>query len=305
MTNTGAWRSITVITPAEAADLAELFHGEPEEHFGRPPITVVSYEPGVTPRARREAFREVYQAIVARVGEPTLYGGSAYGPNVRWRDDSRLVLLAGDRFGAALAVHRPEPLEYEEHRIFEWGGAWSADEPHDFDLLPYVWQLYRNGPGRRPPVRAGGRTAASWDHLECALGLMLAAWAEQLPVQVPGEWAGLTIRSSRDRGRQLTVGYSPDEGLGVAIDDRDAEQGPQREREMRARGWQTRDKGWWQSAFPDTEAGAAAAAARLAVMELRARGALAPDELMADDVGVNDRGELWLPGLGIRTSLPS
>ncbi|MGW7364600.1 hypothetical protein ACWGI8_14515 [Streptomyces sp. NPDC054841] len=299
--STGASRTAGVTTPAAAAELAQQLHDAPEGHFGRPPVEVVSYRPGATPVERREAFREVYDALVARIGEPTLYGGSARGPGVRWRDDSRLVLLSGDRFGARLSVHRPEELEDEERRRFEWGGAWSVDEPEDFDLLPYSWQLYRNGPGARPVARPGARLASRWDHLETALELMLAAWAEQLPVQVPGDWAGFTIRCSRDWGRDLVVSYSPGEGLGVAVDDRDAEQGPERERQMRERGWQTRDKGWWQSAFPDSEEGAAAAAARLAVGELRARGAVTPDELVARDVGVNDRGELWLPGLGIRT----
>ncbi|MGW1883090.1 hypothetical protein [Streptomyces sp. NPDC001970] len=301
MTNTGASKTITVRTPEEAAVLAEQLHDAPGGHFGRPPVTVVAYETGATPVERREDFRVVYDAIVARIGEPTLYGGSAQGPSVRWRDGRRLVLLSGDRFGARLSVHRPEALEAEELRNFECGGAWSTAEPHDFDLLPFCWQLYRGGPGERPATRPGARLAGCWEHLEAALELMLAAWVEQLPVQVPGDWAGFTILSSRDWGRHLVVSYSPDEGLGVAVDDRDAQQGPERELQMRAHGWQTSDRGWWQSAFLEADERSAGAAARLTVAELRGRGAVSPDELVARDVGVNDRGELWLPGLGIRT----
>ncbi|MFE7774655.1 hypothetical protein ACFU5O_12250 [Streptomyces sp. NPDC057445] len=301
MTNTGASKTIAVSSPEEAAWLGRQLYDAPEEHFGRPPVTVVSYGPGAGRMERREAFREVYDAIVARIGEPTLYGGSAQGPSIRWRDDRRLVLLSGDRFGARLSVHRPEALEAEEYRSFEWSGAGSAAEPHDFDLLPYVWQLYRGGTGERPVTRPGARLAGCWEHLETGLELMLAAWAEQLPVQVPGDWAGFMILSRRDRGRHVVVSYSPGEGLGVAVDDRDAEQGPERERQMMMRGWQTSDRGWWQSAFLEADEGSAAAAARLTVAELRARGAVSPEELEARDVSVNDRGELWLPGLGIRT----
>ncbi|MFC5804829.1 hypothetical protein [Streptomyces formicae] len=306
MTDTGASHTgeseiITVGTPAEAARLAELLHDGPEAHFGRPPVTVVSYGARTAPVQRREAFREVYEAIVARIGEPTLYGGSTRGPSIRWRDGRRLVLLAGDRFGAGLSVHRPETLEDEEHRRFAWGGAWSAAEPQDVDLLPYSWQLYRSGPGERPAARPAAPLAGSWEHLERALGLMLAAWAEQLPVQVPGEWAGFTLVSGRDPLRQLVVSYSPDEGLAVAVDDRDAGQGPEHARQMWERGWHTHDRGWWQSAFPETHEASPAVTARLTVTELRTRGAVAPDELTAQDIGVNNRGELWLPGLGIRT----
>ncbi|MFD5424117.1 hypothetical protein [Streptomyces sp. NPDC127084] len=258
------------------------------------------YEPGASTLARREAFREVYGAIAGRVGEPTLYGGSAQGPNVRWRDDRRMLLLSGDRFGVRLSVHHTELLEEEEYRSFAWCGISSPTGSHDFDLLPYSWQLYRNGPGERPVARSGSRLAGCWEHLEIALELMLGAWAEQLPVQLPGEWAGFTVLSSRDPGRELVVSYSPDEGLSVAVDDRDTDQGPGRERQMRGRGWQARDRGWWQSVFHEVFENAARLAARLTVTELRARGAVAPDDLVVRDVGVNDRGELWLPGLGIR-----
>ncbi|MFF7716953.1 hypothetical protein ACIOWI_25415 [Streptomyces sp. NPDC087659] len=293
--------SSTAAAAAAAARLAEHLHEEPRDHLGGPPVAVVCHPPEATRLERREAFREVYGPIVAAIGEPTLYGGSAWGPSVRWRDEDRLVLLSGDRFRVTLSVHRPEELERGEHRCFTWGGAWSADEPHDFDLLPYSWQLYRGGPGEWPGERPDHRLAGDWQQLESALELLLAAWAEQLPVQVPGDWAGFTVVADRDPGRDLVVSYSPGEGLGVAVDDRDTEQGPERDRLMRACGWQGHDRGWWHSAFPEAAESSPAAAARLAVTELRTRGAAGPQELSAREAGVDDRGELWLPGLGIRT----
>ncbi|MEU2158677.1 hypothetical protein ABZ532_27325 [Streptomyces sp. NPDC019396] len=302
MTDTGASRTIAVSSPGEAAGLAWHLYDEAGGYAGQPPVPVVSYEPGAGVLARREALRDVYGAIVDRVGEPTLYGGSAQGPNVRWRDDSRLLLLSGDRFGARLSVHHTEILEAEEYRSFAWGDIWSPAGAGDFDLLPYSWQLYRNGPGERPVTRAGAWLAGCWEHLEKALELMLGAWAEQLPVQLPGDWAGFTILSGRDPGRELVVSYNPDEGLGVAVDDRDSGQGPERERQMRGRGWHARDRGWWQSVFHEVYENAARLAARLTVTELRARGAVTPDDLVVRDMGVSDRGELWLPGLGIRMS---
>jgi hypothetical protein len=237
---------------------------------------------------------------VARIGEPTLYGGSAEGPNVRWRDGSRLVLLAGSRNRAQLSVHSTDALEHEERRTFEYGGAWSADEPHDFNFLPYAWQLDRSGPGERPIERPGGRMASSLEHFESALELLLAAWVEQLPVQVGEDWASFCVTSGADRGRQLLVSFSLADGLHVSIDDRDGEDSPERAQLMRSRGWQFRDRGWWQTDFEDPERAEVSAVARLAVRELRARGSKEPEELRARDVSCKDRGELWLPGLGIR-----
>ncbi|TLQ43593.1 hypothetical protein [Streptomyces marianii] len=300
-TTTSAGSAAETAVIAEIAEIAEHLHGSPREHLGGPPVAIVHHRPEATRLERREAFREVYGPIVATIGEPTLYGGSAWGPSVRWRDEGRLVLLSGDRFRVTLSVHRPEELERGEHHCFTWGGARSAGEPHDFDLLPYSWQLYRGGPGEWPGERPDHRLAGDWEQWESALELLLAAWAEQLPVQVPGDWAGITVVADRDPGRDLVVSYSPGEGLEVAIDDRDAPQGPERDRLMRECGWHGHDRGWWHSAFPEADERSAAAAARLAISELRSRGAAGPQELAAREAGVDDRGELWLPGLGIRT----
>ncbi|WP_327326244.1 hypothetical protein OG735_29940 [Streptomyces sp. NBC_01210] len=289
-----------ILSPGGAAELALMLHDAPDPHFDQPPVQVLAYDPGASLRDRREGFREVYDAIVARIGEPTLYGGSAEGPNVRWRDSRRLVVLTGDRRRAQLSVHDTDTLEDEERRTFEWGGAWSADEPHDFDFLPYIWQLDRSGPGERPIERPGGRMASSLEHFETALALLLAAWVEQLAVQVGEDWASFSVTSGADRGRQLLISYALEDGLHVSVDDRDGEDSPERDRLMRSRGWHSRDRGWWQADFAEPERGEVAAVARLAITELRARGTKEPEELRARDVSCKDRGELWLPGLGIR-----
>ncbi len=289
-----------ILTPGEAADFALTLHDAPEAWIGRGPVPVLAYGPGASLRDRREAFREVYEAIVARIGEPTLYGGSADGPNIRWRDGARTVLLAGNRHRAELSVHPTDSLEADERRTFAWGGAWSADEPHDFDLLPYLWQLDRSGPGERPVEHPGGRTASSLEHFESALELMLAAWVEQLSVQVGDDWAGFCLTSGADRGRQLQISYSRPDGLHVSVDDRDGEDTHERAQVMLSRGWQSRDRGWWQAEFPEPERPETREAARLALAELRARGTKEPHELRARDVSCKDRGELLLPGLGIR-----
>lgn len=289
-----------ILPPYAAAEFARVLHDTPDQHFGRAPVPVLSYAPGASLRDRREAFREVYEAIVDLIGEPTLYGGSTQGPNVRWRDDRRLVLLAGDLHRAQLSVHHTDTLEHDERRTFEWGGAWSPDEPHDFDLLPYCWQLDRSGPGVRPIDRPGTRFASSLEHFESALGLLLSAWVEQLPVQVGGDWATFRVTSAADRGRLLMVSFSLEDGLHASIDDRDGEDTPERAQLMLSRGWQSRDRGWWQTELESPDRADAAALARLVITELRARGTKEPDELRARDASCRDRGELWLPGLGIR-----
>ncbi|MFI1015569.1 hypothetical protein [Streptomyces sp. NPDC020965] len=289
-----------ILMPGEAAEFALTLHDTPEDHVGRAPVPVLAHEPDASLRERRESFRAVYEAIVGRIGEPTLYGGSAGGPNVRWRDARRTVLLAGNRHRAQLSVHETDSLEYDEMRTFAWGGAWAADEPHDFDLLPYLWQLDRSGPGERPVERTAGRTASSLEHFESALELMLAAWVEQLPVQVGGDWAGFCLTSAADRGRQIQISYALVDGLHVSIDDRDGEETPEYAGLMRSRGWHSRDRGWWQAEFPEPERAQTTEVARLAVAELRARGTREPKDLRARDVSCKDRGELLLPGLGIR-----
>jgi hypothetical protein len=44
---------------------------------------------------------------------------------------------------------------------------------------------------------------------------------------------------------------------------------------------------------------AAATLARLIVTDLRARGAVCPDEVTAWDISAGDDGDLWVPGIGV------
>jgi hypothetical protein len=290
----------TALTPADAAEFARMLHDAPGPHLGRAPVPVLVHEPGTTPAGRRGALQVVYDAIVARIGEPTLYGGSAAGPSVRWRDGHRILLLAGDAQQVGLSVHDTLTLEAEERRAFEWRGPWSGGQPYDQAFLPYVWQLDRSGPGERPTAGPGSRLATDLTQFQYGLELLLGAWVEQLAVQVGTDWASFCLTSSADRGRQLLVSYSVEDGLHASIDDRDGENNDDRARMMLSRGWQSRDRGWWQTDFTDPGRESAAALAALVVTELYARGTRVPEELRARDVSCKDRGELWLPGLGIR-----
>ncbi len=290
------------LTPVESAEFARALHTSPGPlpGAGTAPFPVVVHRPGASLAERRESLREVYRAIVARLGEPTLYGGSAYGPRVRWRDGRRTVLLSGDQQSVGLSVHDTATLECEEHRVFAWGGTGRDDAPYDTGFLPYVWQLDRGGPGERPVEAPPARCAASLDHFGSSLELLLAAWIEQLPVQVGTDWASFCLTSAADRGRQLVVSFSVEDGLHAAIDDRDAPWDELRTRTMRDRGWQSHDRGWWQTEYPVPDRPETAALARLVITELRARGTGAPEELRARDISCKDNGDMRLPGLGIR-----
>lgn len=287
--------------PGTAAAFARALHETPGDFIGRDPVPVLSFEPGASLRDRREAFGAVYGAIVARTGEPTLHGGSARGPDIRWRDPRRTVLLSGAGTWALLSVHDTDLLEAAERRSFDWGGAWSPAEPHDVGLLPYLWRLDRSGPGEPPADYPTGRPVAGLDHFASALELLLAAWVEQLPVQVGDDWAAFTLTSSADRGRRFHLSYARGDGLLVSVDDRDGGDSPERGDLMRSRGWHSHDRGWWQAEFPDPDRPHTAEAARTVLAELYARGTSAPSQLRVRDASCRDRGTLLLPGLGIRT----
>lgn len=79
---------------AQAGDMAETLFAL--SGAGPEPVTVLTYPAGADRLARREALRPVYEAIVARIGAPTLLGGSVRGPSVRWCTRERLLLLSGD-----------------------------------------------------------------------------------------------------------------------------------------------------------------------------------------------------------------
>ncbi|GGV99163.1 hypothetical protein GCM10010230_24620 [Streptomyces narbonensis] len=288
--------------PAGAAAHARAMRDRPDTYVDVPAVPVASYPPGAGRVVRREAVRPVYAAVVAEIGEPTLYGGSAAGPSVRWHTGSHVVLLAGGPQGATLSVHTASDLHGREYSVVESGSVgWRAEQPHGFDTLPYLWLLHR-GPERDWPAFRwdGHHTAASWEHLESSLELLLDSWMEQLPVQMPGDWASFIVGCSRDWPRHLRVGYSQDPGrLSLMVDHRTTADAPGLEETMRERGWQVCDRGWWRAEFADQDPDAARSAARLLVADVRARGSVCPDELVAWEVTVNDHGRLWLPGIGM------
>ncbi|MFF8413978.1 hypothetical protein [Streptomyces omiyaensis] len=288
--------------PLDAAVHARALRERPDAHLGAPAVLVAPCPPGAGRAARREALRPVYAALVAELGEPTLYGGSAAGPSVRWHTGTHVVLLAGGPRGATLSVHTASDLHGREYAVVESGSAGRRpEEPHGFDALPYLWLLHR-GPERDWPAFRwdGHHTAASWEHLESSLGLLLDSWMEQLPVQIPGDWASFVVGCARDWPRRLLVGYSQDRGeLSLMVDHRTTPEEPGVEEAMRERGWQVRERGWWRAVFAEEDPAAAGSAARLLVADVRGRGSVCPDELVAWELTVNDRGRLWLPGIGM------
>lgn len=69
---------------------------------------------------------------------------------------------------------------------------------------------------------------------------------------------------------------------------------------MAGRGWHDRIMGWWQRDFYDLGAEGPAAAARMAVEEIRLRGVDSPAQLGMAEVRCEGGGLLTLPGLALR-----
>lgn len=261
-------------------------------------VLLLEHPAAATLLARRELFAAVLDAVAGVIGGPTLYGGSAESHDVRWRNDIRTLTLRGDNREIWFESHGTEELDAEEARAFEWGGAWSESEPHDFDFLPYLWQLDRQGPGDNPDFYPGGRLAAALTHWQDALTLLFAALLEQLPAQLGAEWLGFKINNTEDFDRMIMVSVD-DKGLVVQVDDRDGDDSEAAAELMRARGWQRRERHWWRAEFTEPTSAAAAAAARVIVADVHARGARLPDQLGATDISCADNGYLRLTGLGI------
>ncbi|MFF0109241.1 hypothetical protein [Streptomyces hirsutus] len=166
---------------------------------------------------------------MARIGWPTLLGGTTHGPSVRWSNRERTLLLSGDHGEATPSAHQAKAFTQDEFSSLDSG------------RLPYAWQLDRHGPGHDHGwTFTGHATADGWAAEERLAG-MLASWAEHMPVQAPGDWAGFKLWASRDWGRTMIVAFEPSEThreFHAAIQDRDHEQTPERAAEMRARGRQ-------------------------------------------------------------------
>ncbi|WP_405576512.1 hypothetical protein [Streptomyces sp. NBC_01092] len=288
-----------------AGEIAETLFNTPGA-LAPEPVTVLAYPDGAGRLARREALRPVYEAIVARIGAPTLLGGSASGPSVRWCTRERILLLSGDHTHAELSVHDADRFVDEEWKTFDRTKPGRKGQPHAFDALPYTWQLDRKGPGNATSWTFNGIfVAGSWDHAVTGLELMLAAWVEQYPVQAPGDWIGFNLWTARDWRRDMIVSYTPaDHGreLAVCIHDRGSEQTAERQAQMGERGWHTlTDHQWWRTELPETDPDGPRLIAELMIAECRARRATCPDELRAHDISAGDNGDLWLTGLGLPT----
>ncbi|GAA4153299.1 hypothetical protein GCM10022285_66880 [Streptomyces tunisiensis] len=275
----------------DAADLAESLLTHDNADLERP-FTILTHRRTNSLIERREALRPLYEAIVARIGQPTLLGGTAHGPSVRWNGSERILLLSGDHSKAVLCVHEAQAFVQEEYSRFDSGG------------LPYTWQLDRHGPGHDHGWTFNGHAAANgWTQTEERLAGMLASWAEHMPLQAPGDWVSFKLWASRDWGRTMIVSFEPAQTNSesyACIDDRDHEQTPERAAQMRARGWQdVDDTGRWYTRLPETDPAAPATLARLIVTDLRARGTVSSHEVSAWDISAGDRGELWVPGIGV------
>ncbi|GAB2811965.1 hypothetical protein GCM10022221_06850 [Actinocorallia aurea] len=272
-----------------AADLAEQML---EESYYLP-RTIVEYPAGAGTVERREALRPVYDAIVARIGEPTLLCATAGGPSVRWARRTDTLLLAGDRTAATLVcVDTGQFIEKEREELLNTYAAFPPHEP------PYLWRLDRGGPGVTAYRRYHGRTETevNWDEFGDALTRVLESFVEHMPVQAGDGYAAFKLRGG---GRNILLNHDPrDKGeeLCAIVEDR----GPEGEDVMRARGWRTTDR-WnrWRIDLPEADPGAPAEIARVVIAELRGRGVHGPASVRAHDATAGDIGDLWIPGLGV------
>ncbi|MFB8169437.1 hypothetical protein ACFC60_15970 [Kitasatospora purpeofusca] len=266
---------------------------------------------------RRAVFGEIYRAVCAVLGEPTLFGGGPDGPDVRWREageDGRLLRLRCEGRRVRLETEPAAAFEEGEYSTFEWGGPGGADGPGDFPLLPYSWQLHlpHQAPGGTADHLPGGRLALSVPQLREGLECLFAAWIEQLPVQRPGEKAVFTIAAPQISGG-LSVTYSTVKGVLLRVGPRPGDQA-EVTAAMTADGWEPsgrRFKAEWRTPTEET----ARQVAALIAAELTARGisgdsgfGLGPGHVTARRPGIGlspqlaAHGFLRVTGLGLETS---
>ncbi|MER0476898.1 hypothetical protein ABR737_00765 [Streptomyces sp. Edi2] len=281
------------------AEIAErLYHEPAASDFNRPPIPIrADITRKATPGPRTHATRDVLSILVDHIGPPTLYGGSAHGPNIRWRTDTQTLLLDHGVAGLQLSVHRTSDLERREAAVFQRGVGDGPGQEPSFSSLPYLWQLYRGGPDAVPTSLPAAPPAPDWQRLEEALASLMHAWLQQLPTQVDDDAAAFNIVNHADGDRILSVICGARDDVTLLIDDQDAPHDRHHQTMMMRRGWDAPVLGWWQAFYEPTSA---ASAARHVVTELRLRGARTPHDLGADQISCADEGLLVLPGLGIR-----
>ncbi|MGW2404097.1 hypothetical protein ACWCXK_06165 [Streptomyces sp. NPDC001739] len=283
------------------ANLAERLYVSPSESdLQRHPVPLHKYGGAPVGALRRDFTAHALDAIVDRIGQPTSYGGSTAGPVVRWRDVHRTLLLDSGAEGLQLSVRRTAALEAMERASFE--GTEDADPAFYYSRLPYLWQLYLEGTSDElPPLPAVPR-APDWSWLKESLKALLDAWWEQLPPQIGQDTAGFNIVPRGEHQgtfSTLSVLCSQADGVLLLVDDREVPGGTPREA-MAGRGWHDRTMGWWQRDFYDLGPEGPAAAARMAVEEMRLRGVRSPEDLATAEVRCEGGGQLALPGFALR-----
>lgn len=293
------WTSWLAVHPvserhAEAADTAEALHDG-----GRPGDTarVLTYEKGAALVRRREAFGEVFDAVVGRIGAPTAYGGSAGGARVRWRNERQILQLAGDAEGARLEVHGTAELEADEERRRRQGEPGTAE---DFRGMSRLWQINRAYGSTGQGERTGGPAAPDLDVFRDVLALLFRSFAEQMPPQIGRHWAAFQI--AYKGGSPLGAHFDPDGGLRISR--RFGTEGDAAQAAASASddvGWHTRGATSWRAEFPEPVEDAAEQAARLVTAQLRADGVRDPgEECRLHQPACNYQGPLDLYGTGVR-----
>lgn len=252
-----------------------------------------------------DALGEALERLASEVGAPTLLGGDSRGPNIRWQDEARCLVLDSYQGSFRLTSQVASALEQRERAIFENGVGDAKGQVAAYADLPFLWQVLRRSGAHQPMPRC---LASDWERLEESLRTLTLALATQLPAQIDGGAVAFDIVNHSDHDRPLTFLWSPDDGPTVMVNDEDAPLGDTGHAQMMtARGWQSHVAPlarWWMSSFePDTSG--ASAAARLAVAELQARGAHHPSELGVAKAACTNAsgvkfGDLLLPGLGLR-----
>lgn len=276
---------------ASLSILAQRFLHQPsEEDFRTAPVCVRPSKVDLT----RDETRQVLAELFDQLGLPSQCGGGD-GVDVRWRTGSHTVILDAGRDGRLrLAVRRTPALEGTEAERFL---RYATRGPHSEDEgLPYLWRYQRSGPVQPAPATP---VAHDWAQLENALEALLLAWSQHLELLVGDDDAGFTI----DHGDgELVVMVEPREGISVLADSRDGtNRNASHEARMIARGWHSFIPvlSWWDAYFDRTSAGAAAAS-RLVISELKARGVPTPRDLrlIRTTLGA-EGGQLDIPGVGI------
>ncbi|WP_124284376.1 hypothetical protein [Streptomyces sp. ADI92-24] len=273
-----------------------LLHQPSEEDFRTAPVRVGRHaHPSASEFLASDETQQVLAELFGELGWPSQYGGGVDGLDVRWRTGSHTVILDGRRDGWLwLSVRRTPALEGSEAERFL---RCAARGPRSEDAgLPYLWRYQRSGPFQLAPATP---VAQDWVQLRSALEALLCAWSQHLELLVGDKDAGFTI----DHGDgQLAVMVEPRDGISVFADRRD---GTNRDAshlaDMIERGWHSFIPvlSWWDAYFDRTSAGAAAAT-RLVINELKARGVRTPSDLRLIRATLGaEGGRLDIPGAGI------